>query len=79
MMHHLGLDYKAAHELATILEHGALKQDGIDSNKYEEKLKPILHDCETNFSVTPPDLDLKPYADSRDIKTLNKLLSTKKQ
>jgi len=78
LMHHMHMDYKNAHELATNLEHDAVYQDGFNSGAYEKALHPILAECEQEFSSVPPDLDTRPYRDTRDVKTLDKLLKLQK-
>jgi hypothetical protein len=61
-----GLDYEAAHELATHAEHRYVREQlRIDPSLYEELWRPIIRKAETKFGRSaaqlPPDLDTTPY------------------
>lgn len=68
-----GLDYQQAHQLATLVEHGYLTQLGVSPKAYEAVLAPYIKRCQEEFKEVPPDLDLTPYTDSKDLKLVAKI------
>jgi hypothetical protein len=72
MMHNLSLKYPKAHELATLLENGHVTQLGVSAVTYEKLVKPYIKAADKavrsgGATDVPPDLDLEPYADSKDL------------
>jgi hypothetical protein len=78
MMHFLGFSYPDAHELAEGLEDHHIILQGVNSTQYEQALQPVLETCEAEFKEVPPDLDLTPYRDSKDLKTMAKIQKLQK-
>lgn len=76
LMDIFGMNYKAAHMLATSAEHDLVRKAGIDVNSYEAVVKPYIKKAEHEvIKKVPMDLDITPYKDENDIKLLKKLVS----
>ena len=69
-----GIDYQKAHHIATHLERMTIDRDGIDWDKYEHfVIKQYKHIGHEKLTKIPHDLDLTPYKDEHDLKTLRQL------
>jgi hypothetical protein len=68
------MDYEHAHAIATVVEHALLRRRGIAPAAYEAALRPYIKSAESELVTrVPPDLDLTPYRDERDVRTLKRL------
>lgn len=57
-----GFSYTKAHRFATLAERYAVENNGLDWDKYENRLAPIIaKDEHARVKNTPPDLLLEPY------------------
>jgi hypothetical protein len=74
----LGLSYQRAHVTVTAgLEHPAVEAAGYKPEQYEAALKPFIKaDAKEKLTRLPPDLDMKPYIESRDTTILNHFKAT---
>jgi replication initiation and membrane attachment protein DnaB len=71
-----GLKYQEAHQIANHVERSAVRRAGIDWAKYEkfvmDQYKDIHHE---QLKRVPKDLDLTPYHDEHEYKTMSSLIS----
>ena len=76
LMHLLGLQYQAAHKIATALEKKAIEEGGTMSWKlYQDHYKKYIKHADKEKLVNPPeDLDLVPYQDEHDYKHIKQLM-----
>ena len=64
LLDQLKLDYQQAHQLAQRLEQAAIRDAGINWQKYDAFIQLYLKDAEDRSALRiPPDLDLEPYRD----------------
>jgi hypothetical protein len=67
LIHHLGLHYQHAHQIALRTEQAAVTADGISWNEYDRFMQKWIKEAEESHSLhLPPDLDLRPYIDEHD-------------
>ncbi len=67
LIHHLGLHYQHAHQIALHREQAAVKADGVSWNEYDRFMQKWIKEAEESHSLhLPPDLDLRPYIDEHD-------------
>jgi hypothetical protein len=75
LLDELRLHYLHAHQIAVRIERDAVRAAGIGWSAYQRFMKqhekPIE---EEKLAKVPPDLDLTPYADSKDFATLKRLV-----
>ena len=71
--------YAGAHTIATFWENTCVKTLGIDPNAYEDWWKAIIAKvaARKSYPNTPNDLDLTPYEDEKDTKTLDRMTFVK--
>ncbi|GAA0721393.1 hypothetical protein [Dokdonella soli] len=72
-----GLPYQLAHQLAYHAEEDAVKADRLPWEVYDGWCKRQVRKIGARdlYSNCPKDLDLTPYTDERDVKTLRKMFS----
>lgn len=74
------IHYQFAHEIAFMAEKEAVKREGINTKKYDKFMDRYIKKNERKKLVSvPKDLDLKPYQDEKDTKTLAKIKQAKKK
>lgn len=79
LLDELRLHYLHAHQIAVRIERDAVKAAGIPWNTYQRFMKQHEKPIEEEKLVkVPPDLDLRPYADSKDFATLERLVCGEK-
>lgn len=71
----IGWTYLLAHQLATQVEYAALKSDGHDVHEYDKTLDGWYKACmkRHEYENVPQNIELKPYIECKDLKTLNKM------
>lgn len=71
LMHHMGMDYADAHQIATAMENHFVRHHyGVDPRKYQETLRGSVGAARQSGDEEPADLDHKPYADSGELHLL---------
>ena len=73
-----GWSYLLAHQLATQVEYAAVKNDGYDLNEYDKTLDGWYKNCMKRpvYEDVPENLEQRPYIETKDLKTLNKMSIT---
>lgn len=69
------IDYELAHQAALAMERLYVESIGGDWNDYNDKTLELVNSIykRSEFSNVPDDLDLEPYRDEEDTKTLKKM------
>lgn len=71
------MDYEESHKLALQIEKSLVVNAGVNWNEYCDFFKEWIPKIgEKKVTSTPPDLNLKPYTDSNDEKTLEEIEET---
>jgi hypothetical protein len=79
LLDELRLHYLHAHQIAVRIERDAVKAAGISWSAYQRFMKQHEKSIEEEkLAKVPPDLDLTPYADSKDFATLERLVRGEK-
>ncbi|MBV9245687.1 MAG: hypothetical protein JO366_12830 [Methylobacteriaceae bacterium] len=76
LLDELGLHYVHAHQAAMRVERGAVEAAGVNWSAYDRFTKErgkMIGD--KRLTRVPPDLDLTPYRDEHDLKTLRQLIA----
>lgn len=70
-----GLDYDQSHAIATMREHQLIEEDGeITPKEYEAHIRGLCKKIEhEKLTKLPPELDLKPYEESKDYDLLKRI------
>ena len=69
------MKYQDAHAIATHVENASVAAAGIPINVYEDFYKPYKKSEAEKIAAVPRDLDLTPYEDEKDTKTLKMIKS----
>lgn len=70
----LGEDYFVAHQHALKYERAAVEKAGLEWNKYNAEINPLVKkDEHKSLTKTPSDLDLKPYEDEKDYERIKRI------
>lgn len=79
LMHRLGYGYEEAHHLATAAEREAVESAGFTWESYRNELRrDIRADSEHEPTLTPRDLDLRPYIDAGSKALLRRIVNARK-
>jgi hypothetical protein len=65
-MHHAGMHYADAHQIATGVENHHVRSQGADPQKYQQALRAGVGAARQAGDGAPADLDRKPYVDSHE-------------
>ncbi len=68
-----GFKYGKSHLIAIGAERVAVTESGLDWDTYNKHFHYWIEKCRREFSHTPPDLDMQPYIDSKDIEIINRM------
>jgi hypothetical protein len=68
----LGLRYQHAHQIALRAEQAAVRAAGISWREYDRFMARYIKEADDVIDRLPPDLDIKPYRDERDVKLLKR-------
>ena len=67
LMHHMGMHYADAHQIATAMENHFVRHHyGVDPKAYQDALRASVSAARQSGDEEPADLDHKPYADSNE-------------
>jgi hypothetical protein len=74
----LGLSYQHAHQIALRVEEAAVRAAGVSWHDYNAFMQQNIEKAGKDFSKLPPDLDLKPYRDEKDVEMLKRIRQIKR-
>jgi len=69
----LGLRYQHAHQIALRAEQAAVRAAGVSWREYDRFMARYIKEADDVIDRLPPDLDIKPYRDERDVKLLKRM------
>jgi hypothetical protein len=69
----LGLHYQHAHQIALRAEQAAVRAAGVSWRQYDRFMAKYIKEADDVIDRLPPDLDIKPYRDERDVRLLRRM------